>query len=103
MYIREYVTTNKKTKTKYVTHRLVESFRVSEGSKSSVKQRIIMHLGTLELPKSLWPKLAKVLEARLAGQASLFEQNGPVSKVADQAMEHFQFVRQKGTETDSAK
>jgi len=99
MYIREYVTTNKKTKTKYVTHRLVESFRVSEGSKSFVKQRIIMHLGTLELPKSLWSKLSKVLEARLAGQASLFEQDGPVSKVADQAMEHFQFVQQKEKET----
>lgn len=99
MYIREYVTTNKKTKTKYVTHRLVESFRVHEGLKSSVKQRIIMHLGTLELPKSLWPKLAKVLEARLAGQASLFEHNGPVAMAADLAMEHFQFVKRKEKET----
>ena len=98
MYIREYVTTNKKTKTKYVTHRLVESFRVYEGSKSSVKQRIIMHLGTLELPKSLWQKLAKVLEARLAGQISLFEQNGHVAEAANQAMEHFRFVQQKEKE-----
>ncbi|MDR3583844.1 MAG: hypothetical protein P4L59_00795 [Desulfosporosinus sp.] len=58
-----------------------------------------MHLGTLELLKSLWSKLAKVLEARLAGQTSLFEQNGPVSKVTDQAMEHFHFVQQKENDT----
>ncbi|MDA8226928.1 MAG: IS1634 family transposase [Desulfitobacterium hafniense] len=63
-----------------------------------VKQRIIMHLGTLELPKSLWPKLAKTLEARLAGQASFFEQNGPVSRAADQAMEHYEFVQRKEKE-----
>lgn len=98
MFIREYVTTNKKTQTKYVTHRLVESYRVTEGDKSLVKQRIIMHLGTLDLPKSLWPKLAKVLEARLAGQASLFEQNGPVSQAAEQAMEHYKFIQRKGQE-----
>jgi transposase len=98
MFIREYVTTNKKTNTRYVTHRLVESFRVHNGKKSSVKQRIIMHLGTLDLPKSLWPKLAKVLEARLAGQTSLFEQNSLVARVADQAMEHYEFVQQKEKE-----
>lgn len=98
MYIREYVTNNKRTKTKYVTHRLVESYRVYEESKSSVKQRIIMHLGTLELPKSLWPKLAKVLEARLAGQVSFFDQNGLVARAADQAMEHYEFIQRKQKE-----
>lgn len=57
-----------------------------------------MHLGSLELPKYLWPKLAKVLEARLAGQAFLFEENGPVARAADQAMEHYEFVKRKEKE-----
>jgi len=60
MYIRECITTNKATKTKYVTHRLVEAYRVTEGSIAKVRQRLIMHLGTLDLPKSDWPKLAKI-------------------------------------------
>jgi len=37
MYIRECVTTNKATETKYLTHRLVEAYRVTEGSKAKVR------------------------------------------------------------------
>lgn len=90
MFIREYVTTNKKTNTKYVTHRLVESIKTEKGP----RQRIIMHLGTLSLPKSQWRELAAVLEARLAGQLSLFEeQESDVIRAADQAISHYQFTR----------
>ncbi|HYH04208.1 MAG TPA: hypothetical protein VEC37_14045 [Bacillota bacterium] len=69
MYIREYITTNRKTKTKYVTHRLVESFQSPKGP----RQWIVLHLGTLEIPKTQWRALAALLEARLAGQASLLD------------------------------
>jgi hypothetical protein len=49
MFIRKYETVNKKTGTIYVTHRLVEAYRTEEGL---VRQRVIMQLGTLSLPKS---------------------------------------------------
>ena len=103
MYIRECVTTNKATKTKYLTHRLVEAYRVTEGSQAKVKQRIIMHLGTLELPKSDWPKLAKILEARLAGQNSLFEDETDMTDAANKAMEYYSFVQNKAEEKSARK
>ena len=103
MFIRECVTTNKATGTKYVTHRLVEAYRVTEGSKSKIRQRLIMHLGTLELPKTDWPKLAKILEARLAGQNSLFEEETQMVTVADRAMDYYSFVQKKGEEKSARK
>ncbi len=103
MYIRECVTTNKVTKTKYVSHRLVEAYRVTEGSKAKIKQRLIMHLGTLELPKSDWPKLAKILEARLAGQNSLFEEETLMATAADRAMDYYSFVQKKDEEKSARK
>ena len=103
MFIRECVTTNKTTKTKYVTHRLVEAYRVTEGSKTKVRQRLIMHLGTLELPKSDWPKLAKILEARLAGQSSLFEEETNLVTAADRAMDYYSFVQKKDAEKAARK
>ena len=62
MFIRKYETTNKKTGTTYVTHRLVEAYRTEEGL---VRQRVIMQLGTLSLPKSEWRKHAIALESSL--------------------------------------
>lgn len=103
MYIRECVTTNKATKTKYVTHRLVEAYRVTEGSEMKVRQRLIMHLGTLEIPKSDWPKLAKILEARLAGQNSLFEEDSQMAIAADKAMDYYSFVQLKEEEKSARK
>jgi hypothetical protein len=76
MFIREYVTNNKKTGTRYVTHRLVESIKTGKGP----RQRIIMRLGTLTLPKSEWRSLAALLESRLAGQISLLEDETACSR-----------------------
>ena len=67
MYIRAVVTTNKDTGRKYVTHRLVESYQ----SETGPRQRPIMHLGSLELPKEQWRELAKVLEGHLLGKPAL--------------------------------
>ena len=97
MYIREFVTTNKKTGTKYVTHRLVESYQTEKGP----RQRIIMHLGTLTLPKSEWRKLACVLEARLAGQESLFSDNPEIAQAANKAMENYSFLQLRQSEAAS--
>lgn len=62
MFIREKQTKNKKTGNIYVKHVLVESFHTANGP----RQRTVMQLGQLDLPKNHWPVLAKELEKRLA-------------------------------------
>lgn len=91
MYIRETVTQNKKTKKNYFKHTLVESYRTENGP----RQRVVMQLGTLTLPKSEWRKLAAALEGRLAGETTLFEEESTIFEATDQAMEHYDFSQKK--------
>jgi hypothetical protein len=90
MFIRQIITINKKTGAKYVKHCLVESYR---NQADKVRQRVVMHLGELTLPKSEWPKLANILEARLAGQTPLFEEQPDISNLANEIFDHAQFVK----------
>ncbi|KJS22263.1 MAG: hypothetical protein VR72_06715, partial [Clostridiaceae bacterium BRH_c20a] len=61
-----------------------------------------MHLGTLSLPKSEWRKLAAVLEERLSGQISLFEEQFPsITEAADKAFEHYLFTQSRRKERAS--
>ena len=58
-----------------------------------------MHLGTLSLPRSEWRKLAALLESRLAGQLSLFEEEFPaLAKAADKTFERYRFVQARRKE-----
>ena len=91
MFIRETITQNKITKTKYKKHVLVESYRAEKGP----RQRVVMQLGTLTLPKSEWKKLAAALEGRLAGQTTLFEDDKEIANATEQAMANFSFIQQK--------
>jgi hypothetical protein len=91
MFIRETITHNKNTNTKYSKHTLVESYRTEKGP----RQRTIMQLGTLTLPKSEWRKLAAALEGRLAGQTTLFEDDPSLANAVDEAMTHYDFLHQK--------
>ena len=67
IFIREYKTLNKKNGETYIKHRLVESIRTDNGP----RQRVIMNLGQLTLPKSEWKKLAHALESNLSNQETL--------------------------------
>lgn len=100
MFIRENRTKNRKTDAVYTCHKLVESYR----SEAGPRQRVVMDLGSLSLPKSEWRKLAAVLEARLAGQVSLFEAEPLIALAAEQAMQHFDFrhLRVQDLETRKA-
>jgi transposase len=69
MFIRECKTKNKKSGKVYVKHKLVESVWVNGQS----RQRTVMGLGLLELPRREWKKLAHALECQLSGQTSLLE------------------------------
>lgn len=87
MFIRENRTRNQKTSAVYTNYRLVESYRAEAGP----RQRVVMDLGSLTLPKSEWRKLAAALEARLAGQTSLFEMEPHIAVATEQAMRNFDF------------
>jgi transposase len=82
MFIRETITKNPRTGATYKVHRLVEAVRTPKGP----RQRVVLHLGILYLTKIERKKLAKLLEKRLLGQASLFEDESKLSQIADQAM-----------------
>lgn len=91
MFIRETITKNKKTNQIYKKHVLVESYRTENGP----RQRVVMQLGTLTLPKSEWKKLAAALEGRLAGQITLFEEEKEIAEAAEAAMAHYTFNQKK--------
>ena len=63
MFIREIKTTNRKTGRTYIKHVLVESIRTETGP----RQRKVMQLGQLDIPKKHWPLLAEELQRRLSG------------------------------------
>jgi hypothetical protein len=87
MFIRENRTKNRNTAVVYMSHKLVESYQAEAGS----RQRVVLDLDSLPLPKSEWRKLAAALEARLAGQVSLFEEEPHIALAAEQAMQNFDF------------
>lgn len=99
MYIREKITKNKQTKKEYAKHQLVESYRTEKGP----RQRILMELGTLTLSKLQLRKLAAILEARLAGQTSFFEDEMELTHTADEAMGNYQFLQAKVEEKSERK
>ena len=87
MYIRKSTTKNRKTGATYTTYRLVEAIRKPEGP----RQRVLLHLGQLDLTKLELKKLAKIFEAKFIGQTSLFDGNSKLMNIADQAMQNRDF------------
>jgi transposase len=69
VFIREYKQVNKKTGEVYIKHKLVTSVRTENGP----RQRIVMPLGSLAVPRIDWPRLAHALECRITGQQSLLQ------------------------------
>jgi len=67
VYIRESRKVNKKNDEVYIRHHLVEAVRTDKGP----RQRVVMPLGQLMLPKAEWKKLAHALEYQLSGQLTL--------------------------------
>ncbi len=89
MFIRETETKNKKTMNVYKAHKLVENYRTEKG----VRQRIIMNLGSISLPKNRWKELAALLEARISGQSTFLEEDTELTIVADEVLRHNSFIK----------
>ena len=91
MYIRETTTKNKNNSKAYTTHKLVQSYHTENGS----RQRVIMSLGKLELPRNRWAELAAILESRINGQISLVEEDDELVQLADNAIKHNDFMKSR--------
>lgn len=76
MFIRE--TVKSKKGKKYVQHQLVESIRTPNGP----RQRLLLNLGFLDLPRDQWKELANTIEAELHGERGLFVTNSDIEKLA---------------------
>jgi transposase len=71
VYIREYKDIDKETGNVKIKHKLVTSVRTDKGP----RQRIVMPLGTLAVPRIDWKRLAHALECRITGQQSLLQEH----------------------------
>lgn len=71
---------------------LIESYRTEKGP----RQRIIMSLGTLDLEKPELKKLAFLLESRVSGQTTTFD-NTELAVVADKILDNYKLTQEKKT------
>lgn len=94
MFIREVTTNNRKNGSTYINHKLVESFR---NENNEIRQRIIMNLGTLTVPREDWKKLASALESLLSGQETFFNDSLEINEVAAKAIENHKLLQKKTT------
>jgi len=90
MFIRQYRTKNKKTGKVYIKHQLVESYRTEKGP----RQRVVMNLGKLKLPRSEWRKLAFALKSRLSGQGTLIEEP-EIAAETERVLKRYNFYKLK--------
>ncbi len=78
MFIKEISKKNKGYDKEFTYHRLMESYRTDRGP----RQRIILNLGTVDLPKDQWKSLADRIEAKVQGQKSLFHVDDHIEGLA---------------------
>lgn len=78
MFIREVIKKNKGYAKPFVYHQLVESFRTEKGP----RQRRLLELGRLTIPKAQWKSLANRIEELLSGQKLLLEPNPLIEPLA---------------------
>jgi len=78
MFIKEIKKKNPGYDKEFISHRLVESYRTEKGP----RQRTILNLGKLELPKEQWKLLADQIEAEITGQQSLYPLDDNIAELA---------------------
>lgn len=78
MFIREITKKDRETGKVYVYHRLMEAVRTPKGP----RQRIVLNLGQLELPRDQWKILADRIEQVLSGQRSLWPVDQSIESLA---------------------
>lgn len=82
MYIRAVNVANRRTGGARTHHQLVECHRTEKGP----RQRMIMHLGPLDLPQNRWRELASALEVQLTGQQVLFPPEADIQALTEEIL-----------------
>jgi len=78
MFIKEVIKKNKGYDKTFVYHQLVESYR----SEKAPKQRRLLDLGKINLPKSKWKNLANRIEEIINAQTSLIDEEPEIEALA---------------------
>lgn len=73
----------------YIKHKLIESVRTENGP----RQRIVMGLGTLKIPKNKWKQLAMILEIKLSGQTTVLNYDKKIESIALELVEKNKLVK----------
>lgn len=76
MFIRE--TTKSKKGKIYTQHQLIESVRTPKGP----RQKLVINLGKLNIPKDKWKELANSIESKLHGYQNFFTPDFEIEKLA---------------------
>lgn len=95
MFIRTVYKRNKSSPTKYECQQLVESIRTENG----VRQKLLLSLGKLSIPKAIWPILVRRIEAIVQGQTSFNQPEPEVEKLAQRYAT--QFIARHAIETET--
>ena len=82
MYIKKVVKRNRDSDTAYEYLHLVENVRTPAGP----RQRLILNLGSLDIPHEQFKELANCIEGILLGQPNLFSPDIKIEKLAKQAV-----------------
>jgi len=90
MFIRTVEKSNSTGSKKYKCHQLVESIRTEKG----VRQKLLLSLGRLQLPKDQWPRLVARIKAIINDQQSLFAEDKHIEKLAQKYA--LQFIEKHG-------
>ncbi len=88
MFIRESKTRNKKTGEVYIKHQLVEAYRTDKGP----RQRVVLNLGRIDIPRKDYRRLAFELENRLSGQASLIK-DAHIEAIVNEILRNYDFYK----------
>jgi len=96
MFIRTVEKSNGKDSKKYKCHQLVESIRTEKG----VRQRLLLFLGRLQLPKAKWPRLVARIKAIIQNQQSLFAEDAEIEKLAQKFAQLF--IEKHGLDNETA-
>jgi transposase len=78
MFIREIVKKNPGYLKPFVYHRLIEAVRTPKGP----RQRVLLNLGTLDIPREEWKTLANCIEEILTGQKSFLTPSAHIETLA---------------------
>ena len=85
MFIRTVYKNNKKSSTKYEYQQLVESIRTEKG----VRQKLLLSLGRLPIPKEKWPTLTKRIEAIVQGQKTFIKTESKIEGLAQKFAQQY--------------